>query len=363
MKMKKMFCLFLSVLLVFVMAGCSNAKTDEKKDTETIVSETTAQKAVEDEAGEWTRQGYFTDENDNMLSIIWMDDIDEPGWYVGCMIGGDPIENSWGGTLEQKGNTLQGTLPASGIQDDLTVTVSEDGADGITLAVDGGETYHFTADTEMQDASIIVTINTEDMGNISYGEGEEKPEIDTEYPYQSAQINLAEPATYTFFAWPQAGNVFVKWTKNGEDYSTDAQITVLLDESADYVAVSEEDPDWQNPVMNFVGEYQCDRAHAVVQCSGYEDASITIDWAGSAAEYAHWDISGRLDPETLTINYFGCAKSHLTYNENGEIVSQEQEYGDGTGTIVFNKDGSFTWHEDQSETGDDLVFEWLPVEN
>jgi hypothetical protein len=121
--------------------------------------------------------------------------------------------------------------------------------------------------------------------------------------------------------------------------------------------------DGQNPVMNFVGEYQCDRAHAVVECSGYEDAWITIDWAGSAAEYAHWDISGRLDPETLTINYFGCAKSHLTYNENGEIVSQEQEYGDGTGTIVFHEDGTFTWHEDQSETGDDLVFEWLPVEN
>ena len=128
------------------------------------------------------------------------------------------------------------------------------------------------------------------------------------------------------------------------------------------MAVFEEDPDWQNPVMNFVGEYQCDRAHAVVECSGYEDAWITIDWAGSAAEYAHWDISGRLDPETLTIEYFGCAKSHLTYDENGEIVSQEQEYGDGTGTIVFKEDGTFTWHEDQSETGDDLVFEWLPVE-
>ena len=362
MKMKKMICLFLSVLMIFAMAGCSSSKTDNKKDAETAAAETTAQKAVEDESAKWSREGYFTDENDNMLSIIWMDDIDDPGWYVGCMIGGDPIEDSWGGTLEQKGNTLQGTLPASGIQDDLTVTVSEDGADGIALAVDGGETYHFTPDTDMQDASIIVTINTKGMGNISYGEGEEKPEIDTEYPYQSAQINLAEPVTYTFFAWPQAGNVFVKWTKNGEDYSTDAQITVLLDESADYVAVYEEDPDWQNPVMNFVGEYQCDRARAVVQCSGYEDALITIDWAGSVAESAHWDISGRLDPETLTINYFGCAKSHLTYNKNGEIVSQEQEYGDGTGTIVFNKDGSFTWHEDQSETGDDLVFEWLPVE-
>ena len=36
-------------------------------------------------------------------------------------------------------------------------------------------------------------------------------------------------------------------------------------------------------------------------------------------------------------------------------------YEDGTGTIVFGEDGSFTWHEDQSEYGTDMVFEWLPV--
>lgn len=355
MKMKKFLCLFLSVLLLFALAGCSSAKTDEKKEAETENEEVGS--------SAWTRQGYFADENDNMLSITWMDDIDDPGWYVGCMIGEDPIEDSWGGTLKEEGNTLRGTLTSSGSKDDLSVTVSEEGAEGLLLAIDGGETYHFTADADMQDASIIVTVNTEGMGNMNLNEGEETPEINTEYPLQSSQINLAEPVTYTFIAWPQAGNVFVKWTKDGKDFSTDAQITVLLDESADYAAVFEEDPDWQNPVMNFVGKYQCDRAQASVECLGYEDAVVTIDWAGSAAEAAHWDISGRMDPETLTIEYMGCAKSYVTYDENGDIVSQEQEYGDGTGTIVFHEDGTFTWHEDQSETGDDLVFEWLPVED
>ena len=43
------------------------------------------------------------------------------------------------------------------------------------------------------------------------------------------------------------------------------QFPVFLDESADYVAVFEDDPDWQNPVMNFVGEYQSGRAHALVE--------------------------------------------------------------------------------------------------
>lgn len=33
----------------------------------------------------------------------------------------------------------------------------------------------------------------------------------------------------------------MKWTRNGEDYSLEPQITLLLDESADYVAVFEPD--------------------------------------------------------------------------------------------------------------------------
>ena len=211
-------------------------------------------------------------------------------------------------------------------------------------------------------ASIIVTINTDGWGMIGFEEGETVPELDPEWPFQSAQINLGEPATHSFAAAPEAGNVFVKWTKNGEDFSTEPVITVLLDESADFVAVFEEDPGWQNPVMNFVGNYQSGRAHALVECSGYEDAWITIEWGGSAWELARWYIFGRLDTETLTVAYSGVTKSIVTYDDSGEIVSQEPEYENGTGTITFNNDGTFTWHEDQSAYGTDMVFEWVPVE-
>ena len=309
---------------------------------------------------EWTRAGYFADENENMLSVTWMDDIDEPGWYVGVMLGEDFIEDSWGGTLQQEGNTLRGKLPSSGSKSDLAVTISEEGEDGLLLSVEGGESYHFSSMGDMT-AGIMVTINTEGRGMIGYEEGETVPELDPEWPYQSAQVNLGEPETYTFAAAPEAGNVFVKWTKNGEDFSAEPVITVLLDESADFVAVFEEDADWQNPVMNFVGEYQSGRAHALVECSGNEDAWMTIEWGGSAWELARWDIFGRLDTETLTLAYSGVTKSIVAYDDSGEIVSQEPEYEDGTGTITFHDDGTFTWHEDQSEYGTDMVFEWLPV--
>jgi predicted small lipoprotein YifL len=355
--MKKLICLVLCAVMLFALSACG-AKT------ETPAQETPAQEtpATAEPAAEWTRSGYFTDENNNMLSVTWMEDIDEPGWYVGVMLGEDFIEDAWGGTLQQDGNTLRGTLPSSGSKDDLTVTVSEEGEDGILLAVEGGESYHFTA-YDMPEATIFVTINTEGWGGmIGYEAGETVPELDPEWPYQSAQINLAEPETYTFAAAAEAGYVFIKWTKDGEDFSTEPVITVLLDESADFVAVFEEDPDWQNPVMNFIGEYQSGRAHALVECFDKQDAWITIEWGSSAWELARWDIVGKLDLDTLTIEYSGVTKSIVTYDDNGEVKSQEPEYEDGTGTVTFHNDGTFTWHEDQSEYGTDMVFEWVPPE-
>ena len=307
----------------------------------------------------WNTEGFFFDEKGNMLSITWMGDVDEPGWYVGCMLGEDFMEDSWGGILPEEENKLHGSLPTSGSKNELVVTISKEGENGICLEVEGGETYHFLT-WDIPEATIMVNINTEGWGNIEYAMGEEAPEIDEEYPYQSAYIGLAEPATYTFLAWPEAGYTFVKWTKNGEDFSDEAQITLLLDESADYIAVFEEDPDWESPLTPYLGEYQSGRAHATLDSVGDTDLWITIEWGNSAWELARWNMAGRFDPETSTIQYTGCSKMIVTYDEGGELKSQEPEYEDGSGTIVFHEDGTFTWHEDQAEREEDLVFEKLP---
>ena len=333
--MKKLLCMLMAAVLLGLCA-CGQQSAEEVKD--------------------WSRSGYFTNDASDMLSIVWMDEVEEPGWYVGLMLG----DFMGGGILPQEGNSLRGSLESmdEGTKP-MTVTVSEEGKDGLLLEVEGGESYHFVP-SELEQASIIVKIDTEGWGNIAYALGEQAPDIESEEPYQSAQINLADPETYTFVAWPQTGNVFREWLKNGEDFSDEPQITVVLDESADFVAVFEEDAGWQNPVMNFVGEYQSGRAHALVECQGMDEAFITIDWGSSAWESTRWLISGKLDLETLRISYEGCSKTNLVYDENGELKSQETVYEDGTGTITFNDDGTFTWHEDQSESGEDLVFEWLP---
>lgn len=228
--MKKKLCGVLA--LVMLLSLCACGQTPAAKPAETA--------APVEEAAEWIREGYFMDEKENMLSVTWMDDVADPGWYVGVMLGEDLIEDSYGGTLLQEGSALQGSLTSSGSKPAITVTLTEEGDKGLQLTLEGGETYHFV-EMELPDATIFVSINTEGSGNIDQTEGEEPPEIDPEHPFQSAQINLGEPATYTFVAWPNEGNVFVKWTKNGEDFSTEPQVTVLLEESADYVAVFEAD--------------------------------------------------------------------------------------------------------------------------
>ena len=117
----------------------------------------------------------------------------------------------------------------------------------------------------------------------------------------------------------------------------------------------------QNPVMNWIGNYQYGRVTALVECEGTDSARIRIRWGASAWEEAVWVIVGKLDPETLTIRYTDAIETIVTWNDDGDIVSKETVYTDGTGTIVFNRDGTFTWHEDQSPYGEDMVFEWIPA--
>jgi D-alanyl-D-alanine carboxypeptidase len=365
--MKKWISILLALCLLLALAACGGAEqntpapTEAPAATEAPATEApAAETPIPEEPALWTREGFFGDENEYMLSVTWMEDVEEPGWYVGCMLGEDWSEDSWGGILPQEGNSLKGALPTTGSKDPLTVTLTEEGADGLMLEVEGGETYHFTP-RDIPKATIFVTINVEGGGIIDYAEGEEAPESAPEYPFQSAVINLAEPKIHTFAAWPKAGNLFVKWTKNGVDLSADAQITLLLDESADYIAVFEEDPDWQDPVLAHAGDYQCGRAHAQVTSFGEGRAFIVVEWGSSAWELTRWILVGELDTETGTIRYTDGTKSNLTYDDSGEATEEETVYTDGTGTIVFNGDGTFTWHEDQSGNGEDMVFERIPA--
>ena len=84
--------------------------------------------------------------------------------------------------------------------------------------------------------TITLSINTDGMGQIAYAPEGEDLTFNDEFPEPSAQENLTGPATYVLGARPDDGWKFVKWTKDGEDYSTDEEITVEVDASAEYIA-------------------------------------------------------------------------------------------------------------------------------
>lgn len=207
--------LLAGLMLLALLAGCSSAKSG---DTDFV----------------WTREGNFQDADGNYLIVNKSEDEGFEGWSVTFMKGDDML----GWIIQQEGETLHGDLIYDD-SDEYIVTISEEGEDGLLMETEDGETYHFVP-MEMPEVTVVAHINTEGMGQIAYALEGEEPEFDDEYPAQSALLNLEGPETYVFAAKADEGSKFVKWTKDGEDYSTDAQITVTLEEGeTEFIAVFE----------------------------------------------------------------------------------------------------------------------------
>ena len=238
--MKKAICLAICAAMAFMLAACGNGNGAAAP----AVTEAPAASAVpaetaqpEQESFAWTRAGTFEDADGNMLSVVYSDTVGYEGWAV-TFVGDDDV---YGWIIQQEGNTLHGNLS---YDDSVTfiVTISEEGADGLLMEVDGGESYHFTP-AQLPESIGSVSINTEGIGQIAFAETLEELEFDDEYPYTSAQVNLMEPTTYFIGAKERDPDwAFVKWTKDGADYTTDAVFPAELSGDADFVAVFEYAP-------------------------------------------------------------------------------------------------------------------------
>lgn len=188
----------------------------------------------------WTRTGTYDDGNKNFLIITKPDDGEHEGqWAVSVLLANGEV-HAW--FLEQKGETLAGNLNSE-VDDsdtDYVVTVSEEGEDGLKMEVEGGETYHFK-EADLSGNASVLKINTEGLGSVAYGPEGSKVEFNNEAPTQSATENVASPTKYVIKAKPDEGWKFAKWTKDGKDFSTDAEITVEVSADVEYIAVFEEE--------------------------------------------------------------------------------------------------------------------------
>ena len=125
-------------------------------------------------------------------------------------------------------------------------------------------------------------------------------------------------------------------------------VTVVF--NGETAADSEEDG--QNPVMNFIGDYQADRCTIHIEADGATDAKISVHWGSSATESSDWTMSGTFDPDTLRINYSNAVKKNIVFDEDGNDTATV-EYEDGVGRIQFYDDGTLAWQDEKE--ADNLV--------
>ncbi len=116
----------------------------------------------------------------------------------------------------------------------------------------------------------------------------------------------------------------------------------------------EAEGDWQNPVMNFVGQYYAGRGNLSISPEGTDGALIEVWWGSSAAEHSEWVMHGTFDESTMSINYSDCERHDITVKEDGTVESDVIAYTDGTGSVKINDDYSITWIDDQDHLADDL---------
>lgn len=227
--MKKLTVLTLTLLLTLALVACDDAK---KSDGEPASPDAPAEEAAADFV--WTREGTFRNEDEEYLSVMQSFDDSQPGWYVGANIG-DLI---FGGVVGLDGGVLRGEVPNHSDSGDETIalTLAEEGDDGLLLTLADGSEYHFVP-YDIPEAAFSCTVNTRGDGSIAYAEAGSVPEFDDEYPYTTAYIGLAEPEVYVFAAKPDEGNKFIKWTRNGENFSTEPEITLEITEDTELIAV------------------------------------------------------------------------------------------------------------------------------
>jgi hypothetical protein len=117
--------------------------------------------------------------------------------------------------------------------------------------------------------------------------------------------------------------------------------------------------------MNFVGTYAPEIRSAakplmLVECKGADSAAVTVMWPVSNGEVNCWTMTGKLDTETLTVDYTDGVHKTLLYGEDGKIASETGIYENGKGRVIFQQTpNTVTWIDEQDHVADELSFAFV----
>ena len=84
-------------------------------------------------------------------------------------------------------------------------------------------------------------IKTNGIGQVAYSNDGGDVVFDEENPTTAITLNISGENEYTISAKGREGYHFVKWTKDGEDYSFDNEIDVTVNQTTVFTAYFEEE--------------------------------------------------------------------------------------------------------------------------
>ena len=173
----------------------------------------------------------------------------------------------------------------------------------------------------------------------------EVPDV-TGYSWDDAKDELESDDLKASREGPRGGTVVSQDIAAGTTVEVGTTVTVYLEKGG------------QNPVMNFVGNYEADRAFITVDASGDDTATFTVEWGSSASTGSRWTMSGTFDSDTLTVKYTNGKKVDYEYNSNGKIASEKTVYTGGEGTFTFDGN-SLTWKDNEERIAKGMTFVYV----
>ena len=101
----------------------------------------------------------------------------------------------------------------------------------------------------------LVKVETEGIGLVAIAQEGETLKFNEEMTSSASYLNVPEGTIITIGARESVDDYkFVRWTKNGEDFSNDYEITVTIDKPTDFIAVFKQYGGWDGPAASTIEE-------------------------------------------------------------------------------------------------------------
>lgn len=142
----------------------------------------------------------------------------------------------------------------------------------------------------------------------------------------------------------------------GHDDAWDEPVDIVYEEDGTKETGEEarEEAGEEEETNPFVGEWLCEQASIYIdEQDGAFD--VFIMWDVSDTEEDIWEYSCKLDAETGVLTGEG-KKSHEVIDGEGEVVSSEEVYTDGSATFAL-EDGALIWDDAKEAVAQGMRFE------